>query len=137
VLWPLGLALLVVLVVSLFVGRYPRPFLTPPNLLWEDELARRLIWSLRLPRLLTALLLGMTLAGAGTVLQTVFRNPLVEPGFLGVSQGAAFGAALGILTLGRAAPPLAGEAIASVFALSGLMLSYRRVGPVLGRGGGS
>ncbi len=123
-LWPLGLALLLVLLVSLLVGRYPRPFFTPPGLLWEDELARRLVWSLRLPRLLAATLLGMTLAGAGMVLQTVFRNPLVEPGFLGVSQGAAFGAALGILTLGAKAPPLAKEAIASVFALFGLVLSY-------------
>ena len=123
-LWPLGLALLVVLVVSLFIGRYPRPGFTPPGLLWEDELAARLVFSLRLPRLLAATLLGMTLAGAGMVLQTVFRNPLVEPGFLGVSQGAAFGAALGILTLGSTAPPLATEAIASVFALSGLALSY-------------
>jgi len=124
VLWPLGLALLVVLVLSLFIGRYPGPGFTPPQLLWEDELARRLVFSLRLPRLLAATMLGMTLAGAGTVLQTVFRNPLVEPGFLGVSQGAAFGAALGILTLGRGAPPLATEAIASVFALLGLALSY-------------
>jgi iron complex transport system permease protein len=124
VLWPLGLALLLVLAVSLFIGRYPHPGFTPPGLLWEDELARRLVFSLRLPRLLAAALLGMSLAGAGTVLQTVFRNPLVEPGFLGVSQGAAFGAALGILTLGTGAPPLATEAIASVFALSGLALSY-------------
>ena len=123
-LLPLGLALLVVLVISLFIGRYPGPGFTPPRLLWEDELARRLVFSLRLPRLLAAMLLGMTLAGAGTVLQTVFRNPLVEPGFLGVSQGAAFGAALGILTLGGGAPPLATEAIASVFALTGLVLSY-------------
>jgi len=123
-LWPLGAALILVLGVSLFVGRYPRPFFTPPGLLWSDDLAGQLVWSLRLPRVLTAALLGMTLAGAGTVLQTVFRNPLVEPGFLGVSQGAAFGAALSIVVLGANLPPLAREAIASVFALGGLALSY-------------
>lgn len=124
VLWPLGLALVLVLGFSLFVGRYPEPGLTPPHLLWEDELARRLVLSLRLPRLLAAALLGMSLGGAGMVLQTVFRNPLVEPGFLGVSQGAAFGAALGILTLGTGAPALATESIASAFAVLGLVLSY-------------
>ena len=70
------------------------------------------------------MLLGMSLSGAGIVLQTVFRNPLVEPGFLGVTQGAAFGAALAILGLGGGASPLAVEASAMVFSLAGLALSY-------------
>jgi iron complex transport system permease protein len=52
----------------------------------------------------------------------VFRNPLVEPGFLGVSQGAAFGAALSILSL--RASPLVTELSASAFALLGLSLSF-------------
>ena len=63
----------------------------PPRLLLEDPLARQIFFNLRLPRILAALLLGMTLAGAGTVFQLIFRNPLVEPGFLGVSPGAALG----------------------------------------------
>jgi iron complex transport system permease protein len=96
----LGLALLGVLVVSIFIGRYPSPYWMSPSLLREDELARRLVFSLRLPRILTALLMGMSLSSAGAVLQMIFRNPLVEPGFLGVSQGAAFGAALSILWVG-------------------------------------
>jgi len=108
---------------SLFVGRYPEPFITSPRLLWEDDLAARVIWSFRLPRIVAAALLGMSLAGAGIVLQTVFRNPLVEPGFLGVSQGAAFGASLTILTLGAGASPLAVEAAAMGFSLAGLSLS--------------
>ena len=67
-------------------------------------------------------MLGASLAAAGTVLQTVLGNPLVEPGLLGVSQGAAFGAALAIL--------LAGEALwhipifAAFFGLMGLGLSW-------------
>jgi iron complex transport system permease protein len=52
----------------------------------------------------------------------IFRNPLVSPGFLGVSQGAAFGAALGIIFLGGS--PLVVEASATLFAFSGLFLSY-------------
>jgi iron complex transport system permease protein len=123
-LWPQALALLVIATLSLFIGRYPGAFWTPPGLLWEDDLAARVVWSLRLPRVVVASLLGMSLSGAGIVLQTVFRNPLVEPGFLGVSQGAAFGAALAILGLGAGASPLAIEVSALVFALAGLAISY-------------
>lgn len=107
---------------SLFVGRYPAPYWTPPSLLESDELARRLILSLRLPRLLAAMMLGASLAAAGMAFQMVFRNPLVEPGLLGVSQGAAFGAALSILALG--ASPLVIELSAAAFALLGLTLSF-------------
>jgi iron complex transport system permease protein len=124
VVLPLAGALIAVMALSLLVGRYPRSFFTSPSLLAHDELARRVILTLRLPRALTAMLLGMTLAGAGTVMQMIFRNPIVEPGFLGVSQGAAFGAALGILTGGAAISPLVTEVSASAFALLGLALTY-------------
>ena len=72
--------------------------------------------------MLSAVLLGMTLAACGSVLQMIFRNPLVEPGFLGVSQGAAFGAALSIVALG--ASPLLMEATAALSACLGLAVSY-------------
>ncbi len=124
VILPLASVLVVVLALSLLVGRYPTAFFTPPSLLGHDELARRVVMTLRLPRALTAVLLGMTLSGAGTVMQMIFRNPLVEPGFLGVSQGAAFGAALAILAAGSAASPLVTEISASAFALLGLALTY-------------
>jgi iron complex transport system permease protein len=91
-------------------------------LLWEDPLARRLVLNLRLPRVIAAALLGMVLSTAGAVLQMLFRNPLVEPGFLGVSQGAAFGAALGIIVLNASALGL--QVIAALFAVLGLALSY-------------
>ncbi|MDZ7832624.1 MAG: iron ABC transporter permease [Desulfobacterales bacterium] len=55
------------------------------------------IWMLRLPRILMALIVGAALSAAGAVFQGCFRNPLVEPYILGVSAGAAFGAALGML----------------------------------------
>ncbi len=118
----LGLAFLAVLIGSVFVGRYPAPFLMSPSMLWEDEMARQLVLHLRLPRILTACMLGMTLAACGTVLQMIFRNPLVEPGLLGVSQGAAFGAALSIIFL--AASPLLMEGTATLFACLGLAISY-------------
>lgn len=93
-----------------------------PSVVLEDELARRLLLSLRLPRVLTALLMGMSLSAAGAVLQMIFRNPLVEPGLLGVSQGAAFGAALSILWVGSS--PVLLEISAILFALTGLLASY-------------
>ena len=114
--------LLVIFIVSIFIGRYPAPPWLPPRLLLEDQLARQLVLNLRLPRLITALLLGMTLSAAGSVLQMVFRNPLVEPGFLGVSQGAAFGAAVSILWLNR--HPLVIELSATFFGLLALGMSY-------------
>ena len=118
----LGLGILVLLLASVFVGRYPKPFWMPPGLLSRDLLARQLVLNLRLPRLLTAFLLGMTLAATGSVMQMIFRNPLVEPGFLGVSQGAAFGAAVSILWLNR--HPLVIELSATFFGLLALLLSY-------------
>lgn len=117
------LLLLLLLTLSLFIGRYPAPPGLSPDALLHDELAQRLVLNLRLPRILAACLLGAALAAAGTVLQMVLRNPLVEPGFLGVSQGAALGAALGILLL--RGTPWAMQALAAVCAGLGLLLSYR------------
>jgi len=114
--------LLIILVLSVFVGRYPKPFWMPLQVLIEDTMAQRLVWMLRLPRILTAALLGATLAACGTVLQMIFRNPIVEPGFLGVSQGAAFGAAIAILWLGG--NRLTVELSASFFAILGLAGSF-------------
>ncbi len=116
------LAPLVILGISLFIGRYPKPLFMPLETLQADELAQRLVFNLRLPRLIMALAVGMSLSAAGGVMQMLFRNPLVEPGFLGVSQGAGFGAALAILALGSA--PLLIESSAALFGIIGLALSY-------------
>ena len=107
---------------SIFVGRYPAPYWMPPATLRTDPLAQRLVLNLRLPRILTACLLGMALSAAGMVLQMIFRNPLVEPGFLGVSQGAAFGAAFSIIFLDAAAFWV--QSFAAFFACLGLLFSY-------------
>lgn len=111
----LGLLLALILVLSLSIGRYPGLTLLTPERLQEDVLAQRLVLNLRMPRLLTALLLGMSLSAAGTVFQMIFGNPLVEPGFLGVSQGAAFGAALCIIFLDSSAWMVQGGATLFAF----------------------
>lgn len=112
----------VVLGVSLIIGRYPKPLFMPVSTLLNDELAQKLVFNLRLPRLITAALMGMALSASGGVMQMLFRNPLVEPGFLGVTQGAGFGAALSILLISTS--PLIIELNAAVFAIIGLALSY-------------
>ena len=58
------------------------------------------ILNIRLPRVLAGLLVGAILASSGAVMQCVLRNPLASASTLGVSQGAAFGAALGIIVFG-------------------------------------
>jgi iron complex transport system permease protein len=111
-----------VLGLSIFLGRYPQPYWMPPGLVLRDPLARQLVLNLRLPRILAACFLGMTLSAAGVVLQMLLRNPLVEPGFLGVSQGAAFGAALSIIVLGTS--PIVLQGMSTLFGLLGLLASY-------------
>jgi iron complex transport system permease protein len=116
------LLLFILLLISLLLGRYPRGGLLSPFIFLEDEFARMLVINLRMPRLIVALLLGMTLGASGMVLQMIFSNPLVEPGFLGVSQGAAFGASLSIIYLGNSAWMVQGSA--ALFACLGLLFSY-------------
>jgi iron complex transport system permease protein len=118
----LMLTLVVVFFLSLLIGRYPSPPMMSPNELIHNELAQRVVFNLRFPRVITALLLGMALSAAGMVFQMIFTNPLVEPGFLGVSQGAAFGAALGIIVLGSSAAVT--QLSAATFAFIGLFASY-------------
>jgi len=61
------------------------------------ETVKTVILNIRLPRILAAFLVGGTLSLTGAAYQGMFRNPMVSPSILGVSAGAGFGAALGIL----------------------------------------
>ena len=63
----------------------------------EETLRSAIAWDLRLPRSLLAGLVGAALAAAGAVCQGLFRNPMADPGVLGVSSGAALFAVLGLL----------------------------------------
>ncbi len=62
-----------------------------------DAIDERIIILVRVPRVLLAAFAGAALAASGAALQGVFRNPLVSPQVLGISQGAAFGGAIAIL----------------------------------------
>ena len=66
-----------------------------------DSSATPLLWSIRFPRVVLGALIGATLATAGGALQGLFRNPLADPGVIGVSAGAALATALSIVVGGR------------------------------------
>jgi iron complex transport system permease protein len=122
-------ALLGAAVLSLFAGRVP---LAPLDLLDGDSLSTLVVLELRLPRTVLAVLVGAALGLAGAVLQGLLRNPLAEPGLLGVSGGAALGAVVAIYFGLSSVLPLATPAlgVAGAFAAAGLTF-------VLGRGGGT
>lgn len=98
---------------------------------WWNGIAGRqvdFVLSQRVPRVLAALLAGAALALAGSVVQAVCRNPLAEPGLLGVTPGAGLGAVtLALLVPGVGIWPMAGAAAAGAFLVFGLVyaLAYR------------
>lgn len=115
---------------SLLLGRYP---LDPSTVfsvilnkfgftgLGSSERAASIVLDIRLPRALLGALVGGSLAVSGTAFQGVFRNPLVSSSILGVSPGAAFGAALAILLFNQG---FIIYIFAFIFGISAVLLSY-------------
>lgn len=95
---PVALLLLAVLALAaLGVG----DMLLSPARIWagltrSEELAATILWQIRLPRMLVAVLIGAALSASGLVMQAYFRNALASPGLLGVSSGGAAGAVIAI-----------------------------------------
>ena len=73
-----------------------------------DSTERLVIWNIRLPRVLAAVVAGASLSLAGCAMQCLLRNPLASPFTLGISQGAAFGATLAIIGLHAGREPSTG-----------------------------
>lgn len=131
-LFTAGLALLVVVaaVTALGVGRYGISLsrvvsiiLAPlvPPVVPVDPTEANVIFTIRLPRILLALLSGAGLSLVGATLQGVFRNPLIGPQVIGVSSGAAFGGTLAIL-VGATHTGLLGSAFC--FGVAAIVLVY-------------
>lgn len=125
-----GLAVAVAAVFSLTMGNASISVIQA----WQDLLAHRpslhqtVVWEIRLPRVILAVLVGATLGLAGAAMQGFLRNPLAEPGILGVSSGAALGAVV-VLYFGLSSAAwywLPGAAIAG--ALIALILVYLLAG---------
>lgn len=96
------LLLFLTALLALMIGRIPiglgdiLPFFSSP----AEGLGRHIVWQIRMPRICGAILGGAGFSAAGMALQTILRNPLASPSTLGISQGAAFGAACGVIFLG-------------------------------------
>jgi iron complex transport system permease protein len=123
------------LVVLAFVSLAWGDLRLSPAQLWEgllrrDELATVVLWQIRLPRLLIAMLVGTALASSGLVMQAYFRNSLASPGLLGVSAGGTAGAVVA-LGLGWAAASLL---VLPVFAILGALVATGAVVALAHRG---
>ncbi len=106
----LAIALVLVTMLSFFMGRYP---ISPSELFgilfskifpvqpfWTDQM-EAVLFNVRLPRIILACLIGCCLSAAGASYQGIFQNPMAAPDILGATAGAAFGAALAILNEGN------------------------------------
>ncbi|MDO5862439.1 MAG: iron ABC transporter permease [Thermoplasmata archaeon] len=90
---------------SITIGDYPIGMLEAYQILWDHitgnpdvigTIEDRVVWQLRLPRILIALIAGAGLAVAGAAMQSTLKNPLADPYTTGISSGAAFGATIAI-----------------------------------------
>lgn len=90
-LFTIILAAMVIFAAALFIG--PK-FINPFNV---NGIEKEILISIRLPRVIVSVLMGMALGASGAVLQGILRNPLADPYILGISSGAALTAVVGII----------------------------------------
>jgi len=120
----LGTSILVAAAVtSMCIGAFSIPVEWIPGLLFgeateEQGMASQVLWAIRLPRILLGMFLGGALGFSGAIMQGLFRNPIVDPGLIGISSGAALLAAISIV-LGAQFPLLQGNAALSIAAFLG------------------
>ena len=111
---------------SFLIGRYP---ISPSDVLMAilpvktnlSPAVYTIVWDIRLPRIVAAMIVGAALSISGASFQGVFQNPLVSPDILGVSAGAGFGASLAIL-LGSSSFTI--QIMAFLFGLIAVSLTY-------------
>ena len=111
----LAVTLVIIACAAILYGAMPIPLSALTGLMQEwlgmtpstevSEGHRYVLIHLRLPRAIFAILIGASLSVAGAMMQGLFRNPLADPGLLGVSSGAALGAAM-VIVLGITLPVL-------------------------------
>lgn len=100
----LTLALLASLLLALHSGAAALPFSAWHCTTPDCESAHYILWHIRLPRVIAAVCIGAALAISGAAMQGLFRNPLVDPGIVGVSSGAGLAAALYIVLIAPLIP---------------------------------
>jgi len=84
--------------------------------------AADIFYSIRIPKTITAILAGGSLAIAGLLMQTLFRNPLAGPYVLGVSSGAGLFVAIAMILFGGVSNYFVGKSLISVSAIAGSLL---------------
>jgi iron complex transport system permease protein len=136
ILFLLGLVVLLIVsaVVSLSVGEMDISFCDIPKILNKGEgIEYSVLSKLRIPRTILAIAVGGALSISGTILQGIYRNPLVEPYTMGISGGAALGVAICILfgfnvSLGVISLPLFGAigSFTTIFIVYSLSMRSKR-----------
>lgn len=131
----LVLIFIAVLIAALAIGSVSVPFkevasiilnnvgLTGDSSAFTDS-QESIVFYVRLPRVLQAALVGAALAVCGTVMQGIFRNPMADPGILGVSSGAGLGAVISIASGLQATSIYFTPAFASIGALGAAFLIF-------------
>lgn len=113
--------------VSLTIGSYEGGFATLNALIFKnDETLNYLLLELRAPRVISATIVGASLALSGAVMQNILKNHLASPFTLGISQGAAFGATAAITLFGAGTLTYAG--VGAKFASSGAIALFAFLG---------
>ncbi|QZY91032.1 iron ABC transporter permease [Pantoea dispersa] len=116
----MSFSMLVCMLLAANLGAMPLSLRT----LWQaplSDLAWQIWLTIRLPRVLLAVLTGMALAVSGAVMQGLFRNPLADPGLLGISSGAGLAVALSVV-LPVSLPPLLALWLPSLAAFAGSLV---------------
>lgn len=115
--------------ISFLIGRYP---ITPVEVVYTliskfnpsyavSDTVSSVVFNIRLPRIIGALIVGAALSVVGATFQAIFKNPLVSPDILGVSSGAGFGAAIAILINGSS---YLIQSLAFIFGMISVSITY-------------
>ena len=94
--------ILIFIVVGISLGPFDITFFEIIDVLLGggEKVQGTIIWRIRIPRVLSALLAGMALGLAGVSMQSILRNPIGSPFTLGISQAAVFGVSFAVIVLG-------------------------------------
>ncbi|MGD6831835.1 FecCD family ABC transporter permease [Sutcliffiella halmapala] len=138
-----GLAGLVLVFLGLLISIGLGAIWIPPSVVLDSfvsfqagQMDHELIREVRLPRALTAALIGAALAVAGTIMQGITRNPLADPSIIGITHGAGLAIAIALAFVSSGSYwilllwSFAGSALGAVLVLSFSMISKERISPV-------
>ncbi|MBW9221569.1 iron ABC transporter permease [Methanothermococcus sp. SCGC AD-155-C09] len=117
------LLLFLISLLSLCIGEYNLTVNEVINTLFGKGRGHQqlVVWNMRLPRILSAIIAGASLSVAGAVMQCILRNPLASPFTMGISHGAMFGACLAILIFGLGIGGVACPYMITIFAFLGAL----------------